>query len=106
MNEKVLHTLEYDKIINQLTEKADSAPGKKLCQELVPSTDLEEIQAAQAQTRDGLSRLFKKGTTSFGGNQDIGYSLRSLEIGSALSVQELMKLSRLLNNVNRFRQPG
>ena len=106
MNEKVLHTLEYDKIINQLTEKADSAPGKKLCQELVPSTDLEEIQAAQAQTRDGLSRLFKKGTTSFGGNQDIGYSLRSLEIGSALSVQELMKISRLLNNVNRIKAYG
>ncbi len=106
MNEKVLHTLEYDKIIRMLTEKADSAPGKRLCQELVPSTDIEEIQAAQAQTRDGLSRLFKKGTTSFGGNQDIGYSLRSLEVGSTLSIPELMKISQLLNNVNRIKTYG
>ena len=40
MNTKVLTTLEYTKIIDLLTEKADSEPGKKLCRELVPSTDL------------------------------------------------------------------
>ena len=40
MNAKVLTTLEYNKIIDLLTEKADSEPGKKLCRELVPSTDL------------------------------------------------------------------
>ena len=38
MNTKVLTTLEYTKIIDLLTEKADSEPGKKLCRELVPST--------------------------------------------------------------------
>ena len=31
MNTKVLTTLEYTKIIDLLTEKADSEPGKKLC---------------------------------------------------------------------------
>ena len=30
MNTKVLTTLEYNKIIDLLTEKADSEPGKKL----------------------------------------------------------------------------
>ena len=40
MNTKVLTTLEYTKIIDLLTEKADSEPGKKLCRDLVPSTDL------------------------------------------------------------------
>ena len=106
MNEKVLHTLEYDKVINLLVEKADSAPGKKLCAELIPSTDLEEIQKAQQETRDGLTRLFQKGSTSFGGNQDLGFSLRALEIGSSLSIQELLKISRLLNNVSRIKTYG
>lgn len=106
MNEKVLHTLEYTKVIGQLTEKADSPLGKKLCQELVPSTDLEEIQTAQKETADGLSRLFKKGYTSFGSNQDIGYSLRSLEIGSTLSIPELIKIARLCNNAGRIRSYG
>ena len=106
MNEKVLHTLEYDKVIRLLEEKADSAPGKKLCMELVPSTELEEIQKAQQETRDGLTRLFQKGSTSFGGNQDLGFSLRALEIGSSLSIQELLKISGLLNNVNRIKTYG
>ena len=47
MNTKVLTTLEYTKIIDLLTEKADSEPGKKLCRELVPSTDLSAIRTAQ-----------------------------------------------------------
>ena len=50
MNKKVLHTLEFDKIILQLTEKADSAPGKKRCADLVPDTDLEEIRKAALHT--------------------------------------------------------
>ena len=106
MNEKVLRTLEYNKIISLLIEKADSAPGKKLCEELVPSVDIDEIRKAQNETRDGLTRLFKKGSTSFGGNYDIGFSLRTLEIGSTLSMQELLKVAKLLDNVNRIKTYG
>ena len=106
MNEKVLSTLEFHKIIALLAERADSQPGKKLCRELRPSTDLEEIRAAQSQTRDALSRLFQSGSTSFGGNGDIGFSLRSLEIGSSLSAGELLKIAKLLNNVSRIKAYG
>lgn len=106
MNEKVLHTLEYDKVIHQLIDKADSELGKKRCGELLPLIDLEEIRKAQKETCDGLSRLFRKGFTSFGSNCDIGYSLRSLEIGSTLSIQELIKISKLLNNVSRIKAYG
>ena len=65
MNQKVLKTLEYDKIIELLSQKADSEPGKKLCRELVPSTDLSEIRKNQAETGDALNRLFQSGSTSF-----------------------------------------
>ena len=80
MNEKVLKTLEYNKIIELLAGKANSAPGKKLCRELVPSTDLGEIRRNQRQTADALRRLFRFGSTSFGSNKDLGYSIRSLEV--------------------------
>ena len=106
MNEKVLRTLEYNKIISLLVEKADSTPGKKLCEELIPMVDIDEIRKAQNETKDGLSRLFKKGSTSFGGNYDIGFSLRTLEIGSTLSAQELLKVAKLLDNVNRIKNYG
>ena len=106
MNTKVLTTLEYTKIIDLLTEKADSEPGKKLCRELVPSTDLSAIRTAQRETKDALARLFRIGSTSFGSNRDLGFSIRSLEIGSSLSMSELLKLASLLDNVSRIKTYG
>lgn len=106
MNQKVLTKLEYHKIIDMLTDKADSQPGKKLCRELLPSTDLEEIRKNQIQTSDALSRLFKVGSTSFGSNSDIGFSIKSLEIGSTLSILELMKIAAMLDNVSRIKTYG
>ena len=106
MNTKVLTTLEYNKIIDLLTEKADSEPGKKLCRDLVPSTDLSTIRTAQRETKDASARLFRIGSTSFGSNRDLGFSIRSLEIGSSLSMSELLKLASFLDNVSRIKTYG
>lgn len=106
MNTKVLTTLEYTKIIDLLTDKADSEPGKKLCRDLVPSTDLSTIRTAQRETKDALARLFRIGSTSFGSNRDLGFSIRSLEIGSSLSMSELLKLASFLDNVSRIKTYG
>ena len=106
MNEKVLKTLEYNKIIELLANKANSAPGKKLCRELVPSTDLGEIRRNQRQTADALRRLFRFGSTSFGNNKDLGYSIRSLEVGSTLSILELLNIASMLDNVARIKAYG
>ncbi len=106
MNEKVLHTLEYNKIINLLVQKASSQPGRDMCQALVPMTDLEAIRLAQQETSDALSMLFAKGSTSFGGNRNVAMALKSLEIGSTLSASELLKIAGLLDNVNRIKSYG
>ncbi len=60
MNQKALNALEYPKIIEKLTDKASSYMGKQLCKNLEPSTDLEEIRLMQLQTKDALTRLFRK----------------------------------------------
>ena len=106
MNSKVLRVLEYHKIIDRLTEKAASEPGKQLAAALVPMTDLEEIKTAQTQTSDALGRLFAKGSTSFGNNKDLGMSLKSLEVGSVLSIAELLRIASFLENVNRIKSYG
>lgn len=106
MNKKVLHTLEYDKIILKLTEKADSEPGKKKCADLIPDTLLSDICRAQTETADALSRLFQYGSTSFGGNKDLLFSLKSLEVGSSLSIFELLKIAGFLENVARIKSYG
>ncbi len=106
MNQKVLQKLEYDKIIEMLAEKADSEPGKRLCRQMRPSACLEEIRQWQTQTGDALNRLFKTGSTSFGSNSDLGFTIKSLEIGGTLSILELMKLAAMLDNVSRIKTYG
>ena len=53
MNQKVLKTLEYYKIIERLTDCAASEPGKKMCRELTPSSDFNEIVQAQTDAAAG-----------------------------------------------------
>ena len=96
MNDKALRILEYHKIISLLAEKASSAPGKELCQKLAPMTSLAALEEAQQQTADAFTRLVKGGRIHFSGNKDISLSIKSLEIGSALSAAELMKISASL----------
>ncbi len=101
MNEKALKTLEYNKIIEKLAEHASSQAGKELCQKLVPMTDIAEIEAAQLETYDALSRVYKKGGISFSGLKDIRGSLKRLEIGSTLSIEELLRVNKLLEITKR-----
>ena len=103
MNEKALKSLEYYKIIQLLTEKASSPLGKELCRDLLPSVDLVQIQLMQAQTRDALSRLFQKGSISFGSVKDVRGSLKRLEIGSTLGFIELLSICSLLENTSRVK---
>lgn len=101
MNDKALRILEYHKIINLLVDKASSASGKELCQKLTPMTDIKEIEESQQQTADAFTRLVKGGRIHFSGNKDISFSIKSLEIGSALSAAELLKIAASLACVTR-----
>lgn len=106
MNAKALTTLEYTKIIQTLTNYASSPMGQAKCHALLPSTDLATIEHAQKQTHDALNRLFKKGSISFGGAQDIRPSLKRLDIGSSLGIKELLLICNLLENCARVKSYG
>ena len=82
MNEKALKTLEYTKIIDQLTEYASTEMGKQMCRELQPSCDSGDDPAES----DGDDRCPDarphEGSSSFGGVKDAWFHER-LEIGSS-----------------------
>lgn len=103
MNQKALSSLEYPKIIERLTEKASSPMGKELCRKLQPSTNINRIRLMQTQTKDALTRLFQKGSVSFGSVKDIRGSLKRLEIGSSLGIMEILSVCALLENTSRVK---
>ena len=106
MNQKALRTLEYDKIIEKLAEYAASEPAKALCRELTPSADYDEIVKNQAVTTDAVTRIRQKGSVSFGGIRDIRDSLKRLDIGSSLSITELLAASSLMTAAARVKAYG
>ena len=106
MNTKSLKTLEYDKVINLLAGYATSDPGRKICRELLPYTDISEINGALSETTDAAARIREKGNLSFGDTRDLSGSLKRLEIQASLSMPELLHISRLLSNVKRVKGYG
>ncbi len=106
MDQKTLQKLEYNKIINLLTELASSDAGKNRCRDLKPMIDLEEINTAQEQTAAAFTRLVKKGRLSFSGCYCVEDSLMRLEIGSALGTGELLRICKLCETANRAKAYG
>lgn len=97
MNKKVLKTLEFDKIVDKLVSTANTVLGKEMCKALVPSTSLSEIEQNLTETSDALSMIYKKGSLSFSGARDVRPSLMRLEVGSILSIEEILSISSLLD---------
>ena len=106
MNDKALHTLEYDKIVSLLEERATSAPGKALCRALMPLADISAINSLQEETAAAVGRIFAKGSISFGNTFDVRPSLLRLDLGSALGTRELLSICKLLENAGLVRAYG
>lgn len=108
MNKKVLRTLEYNKIIDELVSFASTPSGKEACRTLQPQTDAGWIETAQRETSDALTHILTKGELSFYGIADIRPSLKRLAVGSSLSTHELLDIAKLLSAAasvkNYFRQ--
>lgn len=101
MNKKVLKTLEYNKILDRLASYAAIEEIKKRCLELVPCTDIDEINDLQKTTADALGRLYKDSSITFVGIHNVHASLKRLDIGGALNTTELLRIGSLLEVAKR-----
>lgn len=106
MNKKVLKTLEYNKIVEKLAEYAFCTEAKARALKLLPSCDQVEIEQAQLLTHDALSRVFKKGKLDCSGIFNMNVSLKRLEIGGTMNIEELLMLCRLLETAKRVKGYG
>lgn len=101
MNKKALHTLEFDKIINTLSEFATCPGGFELCKNIEPMYDIEAIKNSQTETTDALVRILRSGSLSFSGTRNILESLKRLEVGGTLGIIELLNISSVLKVTSR-----
>lgn len=106
MNQKVLRTLEYNKIVERLAEYAFGADTKERCLSLLPSTSLSEITNAQQQTKDAMNRSLKKGRLDCSGIKPLSSAIRRVEIGGTMNIEELLVLCKLLETARRVKAYG
>ena len=106
MNQKVLRTLEYNKIVERLAEYAFGADTKERCLSLLPSTSLSEISNAQQQTKDAMNRSLKKGRLDCSGIKPLSSAIRRVEIGGTMNIEELLGLCKLLETARRVKAYG
>lgn len=106
MNQKVLRTLEYNKIVERLAEYAFGADTKERCLSLLPSTSLSEITNAQQQTKDAMNRSLKNGRLDCSGIKPLSSAIRRVEIGGTMNIEELLGLCKLLETARRVKAYG
>ncbi|PLT32336.1 endonuclease MutS2 [Bacillus sp. V5-8f] len=93
MNDKVLRTLEFDKIKEKLQFFASSAIGKEKASQLLPSPNFEEVVRWQEETDEAAKVIRLKGNVPLGGIFDIRPHAKRAQIGGMLSPQELMEIA-------------
>lgn len=94
--------LEYDKIIIELGRHARSVPGRELCLALLPSSDLMEVTARQAETDDAVHILLERGQLPLSGISEIRPSVSRANAGGLLNCSELLRIGAFLRVVSRL----
>ncbi|MEC0238640.1 endonuclease MutS2 [Paenibacillus dokdonensis] len=104
MDDKILHTLEYRKILNKCVSYAQTSMGKQITESLKPDTDLESVKLLLQATDEAYTVDRLKGTPSFGGISDISAALKRAKIGGTLNPHELLAVSNTTNGSRRIKR--
>ncbi|MGN7471316.1 endonuclease MutS2 [Brevibacillus sp. SAFN-007a] len=93
MEQRVVKTLEYDKIIALLVDKASCSYGKEKAAKLTPFVRLDEVKIAQQQTEEAATVLRLKGSVPLGGIRDIRASVQRARLNAMLAPMELLDIA-------------
>ena len=92
MQQRVMKTLEFDKVRNQLIEHTSSSLGREKAKSLLPSVDFTEVSRLQEETDEAAKVLRLKGNIPLGGIHDIRPHVKRAQIGGMLSPHELIQV--------------
>lgn len=97
LNSKIIKTLEFEKIRQQLAKFAATEIGKQQLLTLEPSTTFEDVQRKQDESDDGRKVLRLKGGIPVPRLANIGMPLKRLQIGGNLNGKEIAQIGRVLS---------
>ncbi len=104
MNDKYLHTLEFDKILNRLAAHAAFSASEELARSLTPSTNAEEIAARHSETTEAGLFLDQHSDMGVGGARDLRPLTRNARIGAVLTPMDLLEVRQTLMAARTLRR--
>ncbi|MBY0584154.1 endonuclease MutS2 [Murdochiella sp. Marseille-P8839] len=96
MQDSVLKTLEYDKILALVADHAQSAVGRDRVLALRPSTERETVLQTQEETADAVRLLLAFGNPPLFGIYPIRAALKRAALGGVLSMRDLLHIADTL----------
>ena len=103
IDEKVLLSLEFNKIRSKISEYCVLYGGKEAALSVEPLGFM-EAKAAMDETTEAYSLLYDKGVPGIEFYDDLGDLLPRAKKGATLSMGELLKVARFLKSANILRQ--
>ena len=85
-----LEKLEFNKILDKLTNFCATTQGKELAFNLKPSNQISIIENLLQETREAVNLSYRNGYPSFYAISDITIELKKLESNSPLSAKSLL----------------
>ncbi|WP_340007775.1 endonuclease MutS2 [Paenibacillus sp. FSL K6-0276] len=104
MDDKILHTLEYRKILNKLMQYTQTSMGRLAAEQLRPSGDFEGVKKLLQATDEAANVDRLKGIPSFGGVSDIRAALKRASIGGMLGTTELLAVGNTIGGARRVKR--
>lgn len=102
ISEKILKTLEFDKVRMMLAESALTEGARQRAMLLSPSDDIDEILRRQRKTTDAKRLMNIKGAPSFGEARDISDACERALKGAVLTPRELLDVADILKVSSRL----
>lgn len=96
---KSIKTLEYPKIIEQLSTFTVSDLGQQEIKKILPSKSQAEVERLLEETDDAVKLLRLKDGIPLGSFNDVRAHIKRMEIGAILSGQELIQIGQLIKGV-------
>lgn len=92
-----LEKLEYNKILDKLSNYAITYLGKELCLKLLPSNNKKEVENMLKETEEAVRILYKNNTPPINEISDNTINIKTLESYGTLSIKSILELTNILN---------
>ncbi len=98
MEEKIIKTLEFDKVLNIVSDYCVLHKTAENVKNLCPTSVFDECRLKIAETSEAFELLYKGGVSEIEFYDDFGDALLRAQKGSTLGMGDLLKVARLLKS--------